>query len=197
MSGRWRIDPDRDRQARSSADRDRRGAAARAQRSAALRLGRPGADRRARRLAGVRGARARAARRELDGALAQAAVRRPRARRSSCCCSTSGSSPGLATSMSARRCSAPGSIRASAAGTVSLATARRAGRGDPGGARRSDRGGRVDACATSPPRRRAWLFLQELRRLRPRGRAVRGCGGTVRRIVQGGRSTFYCPRCQR
>jgi formamidopyrimidine-DNA glycosylase len=24
-----------------------------------------------------------------------------------------------------------------------------------------------------------------------------GCGGTVRRIVQSGRSTFYCPRCQR
>jgi len=24
-----------------------------------------------------------------------------------------------------------------------------------------------------------------------------GCRGTVRRIVQGGRSTFYCPRCQR
>jgi formamidopyrimidine-DNA glycosylase len=23
------------------------------------------------------------------------------------------------------------------------------------------------------------------------------CGGSVRRIVQGGRSTFYCPRCQR
>ena len=23
------------------------------------------------------------------------------------------------------------------------------------------------------------------------------CGGTVRRMVQGGRSTFYCPRCQR
>ena len=22
------------------------------------------------------------------------------------------------------------------------------------------------------------------------------CGGSVRRIVQGGRSTFYCPRCQ-
>jgi formamidopyrimidine-DNA glycosylase len=28
------------------------------------------------------------------------------------------------------------------------------------------------------------------------GRAC-GCGGTVRRIVQGGRSTFYCARCQR
>ena len=24
-----------------------------------------------------------------------------------------------------------------------------------------------------------------------------GCGGEVKRIVQGGRSTFYCPRCQR
>ena len=24
-----------------------------------------------------------------------------------------------------------------------------------------------------------------------------GCGGTVRRIVQGGRSTFYCPCCQK
>ena len=24
-----------------------------------------------------------------------------------------------------------------------------------------------------------------------------GCGGTVRRILQGGRSTFYCPACQR
>jgi formamidopyrimidine-DNA glycosylase len=24
-----------------------------------------------------------------------------------------------------------------------------------------------------------------------------GCGGSVRRIVQGGRSTFYCPKCQR
>jgi len=24
-----------------------------------------------------------------------------------------------------------------------------------------------------------------------------GCGGTVKRIVQGGRSTFYCPKCQK
>ncbi|MEY2956693.1 MAG: bifunctional DNA-formamidopyrimidine glycosylase/DNA-(apurinic or apyrimidinic site) lyase, partial [Pseudomonadota bacterium] len=24
-----------------------------------------------------------------------------------------------------------------------------------------------------------------------------GCDGTIRRIVQGGRSSFYCPRCQR
>jgi len=26
---------------------------------------------------------------------------------------------------------------------------------------------------------------------------TKGCSGTVRRIVQGGRSTFYCPACQR
>jgi formamidopyrimidine-DNA glycosylase len=25
----------------------------------------------------------------------------------------------------------------------------------------------------------------------------RGCGGTVKRIVQSGRSTFYCPKCQK
>lgn len=29
------------------------------------------------------------------------------------------------------------------------------------------------------------------------GKPCPGCGGTVRRIVQGGRSTFYCPKCQR
>jgi len=25
----------------------------------------------------------------------------------------------------------------------------------------------------------------------------KGCRGTVKRIVQSGRSTFYCPKCQR
>ena len=29
------------------------------------------------------------------------------------------------------------------------------------------------------------------------GEACGTCGATVRRIVQGGRSSFYCPRCQR
>ena len=29
------------------------------------------------------------------------------------------------------------------------------------------------------------------------GEPCRGCDGKVRRIVQGGRSTFYCPSCQR
>jgi formamidopyrimidine-DNA glycosylase len=26
---------------------------------------------------------------------------------------------------------------------------------------------------------------------------TRGCGGTIKRIVQAGRSTFFCPVCQR
>ncbi len=25
----------------------------------------------------------------------------------------------------------------------------------------------------------------------------RGCGGTIKRVVQSGRSTFYCPKCQK
>ena len=29
------------------------------------------------------------------------------------------------------------------------------------------------------------------------GEPCRGCGGKVRRVVQGGRSTFFCPTCQR
>ena len=29
------------------------------------------------------------------------------------------------------------------------------------------------------------------------GRACRSCGGTIRRLVQAGRSSFYCPSCQR
>jgi formamidopyrimidine-DNA glycosylase len=29
------------------------------------------------------------------------------------------------------------------------------------------------------------------------GDACSNCGGEIRRIVQAGRSTFYCPRCQR
>ena len=29
------------------------------------------------------------------------------------------------------------------------------------------------------------------------GKPCGGCGGRIRRIVQAGRSTFYCPRCQR
>lgn len=40
-------------------------------------------------------------------------------------------------------------------------------------------------------------FKQRLRVYDREGEACRACGGEVRRVVQGGRSTFYCGRCQR
>lgn len=45
----------------------------------------------------------------------------------------------------------------------------------------------------------AGAFQQEFRVYDREGQPcrARGCGGTVKRIVQAGRSTFYCPRCQR
>ena len=94
----------RDRQARPSRDRDRRGAAARAQRPAPLRLARPRADRRARRATAPFAAMGPEPlgdgfRRRLSRARRSPAA----SRRSRRCCSTSGSSPGSATSMSARR----------------------------------------------------------------------------------------------
>ena len=54
-------------------------------------------------------------------------------------------------------------------------------------------------CAiTSAPMARS-AISSTLRRLRPGRRALpaRGCAGIIRRIVQCGRSTFYCPTCQR
>ena len=140
---------DRDRQARPFADRDRRGAAARAQRRAALRLARSGA--RPTSLSewppfAALGPEPL----DLDAERAEAAPRRPHGARSSCCCSTSGSSPGSAISTSARRCTAPGSIRARAGGSISLERLERLVPAIHDGARRGDRGRRLDACATSP-----------------------------------------------
>ena len=40
-------------------------------------------------------------------------------------------------------------------------------------------------------------FKQSLRVYDREGEPCRACGGPVRRAVQGGRSTFYCPQCQR
>lgn len=40
-------------------------------------------------------------------------------------------------------------------------------------------------------------FKQSLHVYGREGEACRGCGGKVKRIVQGQRSTFYCGRCQR
>jgi formamidopyrimidine-DNA glycosylase len=44
---------------------------------------------------------------------------------------------------------------------------------------------------------RSGAFQRRLRVYGREGEACRRCGHTVRRIVQSGRSTFYCPGCQR
>jgi formamidopyrimidine-DNA glycosylase len=40
-------------------------------------------------------------------------------------------------------------------------------------------------------------YAVELRVYDREGDPCERCGSTIRKIVQGGRSTFYCPRCQR
>jgi formamidopyrimidine-DNA glycosylase len=81
-----------------------------------------------------------------------------------------------------------------AGGSVSLERLKRWS-GDPRRARRSDRGRRLDAQGFRQPDGELGYFSKAFAVYDREGRAVR-CGGTVRRIVQGGRSTFYCPRCQ-
>ena len=76
-----------------------------------------------------------------------------------------------------------------------------AGRGHQGGAPGRDRRRRLVAARPPPHRRRARRFPAQFPRLRPRRRAVPDCKGrkkpTIKRIVQNGRSTFYCPSCQK
>ena len=60
----------------------------------------------------------------------------------------------------------------------------------------------LECCLTPPPdfRDPQWWFQGLERILRVYGREglkCRRCGGRIRRIAQGGRSTFYCPRCQK
>jgi formamidopyrimidine-DNA glycosylase len=81
---------------------------------------------------------------------------------------------------------------------------RDAGLGDPRRAQRRHRGRRLHAEGLRQRRGRAGLFPAPVRRLWPRGQTLsqfeRGrkvAPGVVKRIVQAGRSTFYCPSCQK
>ena len=76
--------------------------------------------------------------------------------------------------------------------------AREAGRRHQGGAQGRDRGRRLVAARPPPHRRRARRLPAQFPRLRPRGQACpRSCKGKIKRIVQTGRSTFFCPMCQK
>jgi formamidopyrimidine-DNA glycosylase len=64
---------------------------------------------------------------------------------------------------------------------------------------RGHRGRRLDLARLCPHRRHGRGLPDGFRGLRPRGRALpaAGCRGRIRRTVQAGRSTFWCPVCQR
>jgi len=60
----------------------------------------------------------------------------------------------------------------------------------------------LECCLAPPPdfRDPQWWFqgLERILRVYGReGRKCRRCGGTVRRITQSGRSSFFCPHCQK
>ena len=77
--------------------------------------------------------------------------------------------------------------------------ARAAGAGDPRGARAGDRRRRLDACATtpSPTASSATSPAASTSTTAKASRAARRARGTVQRIVQSGRSTWFCPKCQK
>jgi formamidopyrimidine-DNA glycosylase len=60
----------------------------------------------------------------------------------------------------------------------------------------------LECCSNPPPdfHNPEWWFSDLTPMLRVYGREgerCRRCGGTIKRIQQGGRSSFFCPRCQR
>ena len=75
--------------------------------------------------------------------------------------------------------------------------ARPAGRGDSRSARRGESRRAARRCAISPAPTATLGYFSKSFAVYGREGQPCACGGTVRRIVQGGRSTFYCPRCQR
>ena len=110
----------------------------------------------------------------LDAAL-PASARRSRRR-----CWTRRSSPGWATSMSARRCSARGSQPAAAGAHRSGRAGGAAGAGDQGDADRGDRRRRVIVARLRAAGRGTGLFPARLEGLWARGRALRALSGPAR-----------------
>ena len=125
------------------------------------------------------------------------------ARRSRPRCWTRRSSPGWATSMSARRCSAPRSVPLRSAHTVPGRARGAAGAGDPGHAARGDRRGRVLACATTCSRTASWAISSTPGRSMAARASPASAARASRRARASAasrsraRSTFYCPRTQR
>ena len=121
-------------------------------------------------------------------------------RRSRRCCSTREPLPGSAISMCAKRCGGPASPRPGRRGTLGGGGDRPARRRHPRRSRRGHRRRRLDAQGlSSMPTGSTGYFQHSFDVYGREGEPCRrpGCTGTVARIVQSGRSSFYCPVCQR
>ncbi len=73
-------------------------------------------------------------------------------------------------------------------------------RGDQAGAERRDQGRRLVAARPSPDRRAnsgCFSTISASTIAKARRCPTPGCKGTIKRIVQTGRSTFFCPVCQK
>ena len=186
MSGRWRIDPAEIGAARPCPDRDRRGQAARAQRSAPVRLARPGARPTRSTLAAPFAAMGPeplgdGVRRRLSRAGAGRAARR-RSRR---CCSTSGSSPASATSMSARRSTWRGIAPGTAGGQIARPRLDRLAEAVKAVLLAAIEAGGSTPSRLCPARWRARLFLEAEWRVYGReGAGLSRCGAAIRRRVE-------------
>ena len=144
-----------------------------------------------------RASRARAAGQRIQRPGAGRARSTARRRRSRPRCSISASSPGSAIYMCARALLCRD--LAAAQRRHGAGRARRApGARDPRRARARHRGRRVEPAGLCPGLGRAGIFPAPVGGLWQGGRACPGCDcGGHPRIVQGGRSTFYCAKRQR
>ena len=141
---------------------------------------------------------------EFDAAMLAQGLRRQEDVPEGGAAATSAWSRASATSMSARRCYRAQLSPKRQASTIADRNgkpnerARRAGRGHQGGAARRHQGRRLVAARPPPRRRLARRLPAQFPGLRPRGRAVPAAArATIKRIVQTGRSTSYCPMCQK
>ncbi len=83
------------------------------------------------------------------------------------------------------------------AGAVENGTDRAVGGCNPQSPERCDRSRRIHLARPCPGDRRSRQFPTPISGLWREGlRCKLNCPGTVKRIVQAGRSTFYCPKCQ-
>jgi formamidopyrimidine-DNA glycosylase len=128
----------------------------------------------------------------------KAALKGKHASRSSCCCSTSGSWPGSAISMSAKRCWRAGIRPTKPAGKVTGPQLARLVPAIVAVLEASIRDGGSTLRDYAAPSGELGYFASSFDVYGRDGQPCRrDDGGVIGRIAQGGRSTWFCPVCQK